>query len=147
MSNKQGTKFHPSSNFSKTYTSNTPKVACNEMPPEHTLIIEGHITSSISNTTRQRIGRHLRHSIITTCGDANTMHIDPALCIYIGAYLLCIDNKHLKDKVTWGNGTLCQVLRVCNSKKMHNVTNGRITVGRKCGQSMQMMLSGLNVNM
>jgi hypothetical protein len=28
-----------------------PDVTCNEMPPEHTLIIEGHITSSISNTT------------------------------------------------------------------------------------------------
>jgi hypothetical protein len=59
------------------------------MPPEHTLIIEGHINSSISNTTQQRIGRHLRHGIITTCGDANAMmgskHIDPALCIYIGA--------------------------------------------------------------
>jgi hypothetical protein len=102
------------------------------MPPEHTLIIEGHITSSISNTTRQRIDRHLRHCIITSCGDANIMiiechitssisnttrqridrhlrhciltswgdanvmmgskHIDPALCIYIGAYLICIDN-------------------------------------------------------
>ncbi len=86
------------------------------MPPEHTLMIEGHITSSISNTTQQRIDRHLRHCIITTCGDANVMmgskHIDPTLCIYIGAYLICIDNKHLRDKVPWGNGTLCQVLGV-----------------------------------
>ncbi len=85
------------------------------MPPEHTLIIEGHITSSISTTTRQRIDRHLRHRIIS-CGDANvtmgSKHIDPALCIYIGAYLICIDNKHLRDKVSWGNGTLCQVLGV-----------------------------------
>ncbi len=39
-------------------------------------------------------------------------HIDPALCIYIGAYLICIDNKHLRDKVPWGNGALCQVLGV-----------------------------------
>ncbi len=39
-------------------------------------------------------------------------HIDPALCIYIGAYLICIDNKHLRDKVPWGNGTLCRVLGV-----------------------------------
>ncbi len=84
------------------------------MPPEHTLIIEGDITSSRSNTTRQRIDRHLRHRIITTCGDANVMmgskHIDPALCIYIGSYLICIDNKHLTDKVPRGNGTLCRVL-------------------------------------
>jgi hypothetical protein len=63
------------------------------MPPELTLIIEGHITSSISNTTRQRINRHLRHCIITTCGDANVMmgskHIDPALSIY-----RCIPNMY-----------------------------------------------------
>jgi hypothetical protein len=39
-------------------------------------------------------------------------HIDPALCIYIGAYLICIDNKHLSDKVPRGNGTLCRVLGV-----------------------------------
>jgi hypothetical protein len=76
------------------------------MPPEHTLIIEGRITSSISNTTRQRIDRHLRHCIM------GSKHIDPAQCIYIGAYLICIDNKHLRDKVPWGNGTLCQVLGV-----------------------------------
>jgi hypothetical protein len=86
------------------------------MPPEHTQIIEGHITSSISNTSRQRIDRHLRHRIITSCGDANVMmgskHIDPASCIYIGAYLICIDNKHLRDKAPWGNGTLCRVLGV-----------------------------------
>ena len=86
------------------------------MPPEHTLIIEGNITSSISNTTQQRIDRHLRHRIITTCGDANVMmgskHIDPALCIYTGAYLICIDNKHLSEKVPRGNGTLCRVLGV-----------------------------------
>jgi hypothetical protein len=37
-------------------------------------------------------------------------HIDPALCIYIGAYLICIDNKHLTAKVPRGNGTLCRVL-------------------------------------
>jgi len=85
-------------------------------PNEHTLIIEGNITSSISHTTRQRIDRHLRHRIITSCGDANVMmgskHIDPALCIYIGAYLICIDNKHLTAKVPRGNGTLCRVLGV-----------------------------------
>ncbi len=31
------------------------------MPPEHTLIIEGNISSSIAHTTRQRIDRHLKH--------------------------------------------------------------------------------------
>jgi hypothetical protein len=46
-----------------------------------------------------------------------TKHIDPALCIYLGAYLMCIDNKHLTDKVPRGNGTLCRVLDV---KLKHN---------------------------
>ncbi len=109
MSNKQGTKFHRSSSFSRTYASNTPK--CN---------LQRNATGTYSNnwgsynqlytiTTQQRINRHLRHCIITSCGDATVMmgskHIDPALCIYIGAYLICIDNKHLRDKVPWGNGT------------------------------------------
>ena len=100
--------------FQKHIQETHPNVTCDEMPPEHTLIIEGNITSSISHTTRQRIDRHLRHRIITSCGDANVMmgskHIDPALCIYIGAYLICIDNKHLTAKVPRGNGTLCRVL-------------------------------------
>ncbi len=46
-----------------------------------------------------------------------TEHIDPSLCLYLSAYLMCIDNKHLKDIVPRGNGTLCQVLNV---KLKHN---------------------------
>ena len=41
-----------------------------------------------------------------------TKHIDPALCIYHGAHLICIDNKHLNSKIPRGNGTLCRVLGV-----------------------------------
>jgi hypothetical protein len=116
MSNKQGTKFYPRSNFQKHIQATHPNVTCSEMPPEHTLIIKGHITSSISNTTQQRIDRHLRHRKITTCGDAHVMmggkHIDPDVCIYIGAYLIFIHNKHLRDKDPWENRALCQVLGV-----------------------------------
>ncbi len=43
---------------------------------------------------------------------AGTTHIDPALCIYVGAHLICIDNKHLKDKVPRGNGTICRVIGI-----------------------------------
>ncbi len=94
-----------------------PGVNSNEsLLPEHTLIIEAHITSSVSKKSQQRIDRHLRNCIITSCGDADVMmgtkHIDQALCIYIGAYLICIDNKHLRDKVPRGNGTLCRVVSV-----------------------------------
>jgi hypothetical protein len=86
------------------------------MPPEHTLVIKALITSSLSKKSQQKIDRHLRNCIITSCGDADVMmgtkHIDPVLCIYIGTYLICIDNKHLKDKVPRGNGTLCRVVSV-----------------------------------
>jgi hypothetical protein len=91
------------------------------MRPDNTLIIKAIITSSQAKTSSQRIDKHFYDQIITTCGDANAMmgtkHIDPLLCLYFGAYLMCIDNKHLKDKVTRGNGTLCQVLDV---KLKHN---------------------------
>ncbi len=39
-----------------------------------------------------------------------TKHIDPTLCIYIGAHLICIDNKHLKSKTPRDNGMLSRVL-------------------------------------
>ena len=134
--NKERNSIHAAI-FQKHIQETHTNVTCDEMPPEHTQIIEGNITSSISNTTRQQIG-HLRYRIITSCGDANVMmgskhiDIDPALCIYIGAYLICIDNNHLRDKVPWGNGTLCRVLGV-QMEENAQVTNGRITMGRKCG--------------
>jgi hypothetical protein len=46
-----------------------------------------------------------------------TKHIDLALCIYIGAYLICIDNKYLKDLGPRENGTLCKVI---GAKFKHN---------------------------
>ncbi len=66
--------------------------------------------------THKKIKEHLRNRIITTCRDAGiiaaTKHIDPALCMYVGAHLICIDNKHLKDKVPRGNGTICRVIGI-----------------------------------
>jgi hypothetical protein len=91
-----------------------PSIDDNKMPPEHTLIIESNITSSVNAISNQRVDNYVRHHIMTSCGDADAMvgtkHIDPALCICIGAHLICNDNKHLKDKVPGGNNTLCQVL-------------------------------------
>ena len=80
--------FHPSNNiFQKYKQAIHPNEMCNEMPPEHTLIIKGNITSSIRSTKWKQIDRHLRNCIITSCGDANIMigskYIDPALCVYI----------------------------------------------------------------
>ncbi len=93
-----------------------PSVATNELPPDHTLIIEAHITSLNSKQSQQKVDRNLRNCIITSCSDADVMvgtkHIDPALGIYIGAHLICIDNKHLNSKTPGGNGTLCRVLGI-----------------------------------
>jgi hypothetical protein len=51
MSNKQETNFIQAAIFQEYIKATHTDVTCNEMPPEHTLIIEGHITSSISTTT------------------------------------------------------------------------------------------------
>jgi hypothetical protein len=98
-----------------------PSINSNVNPPEHTIIIEADISSSVATNAHKKIDEHLRQRIITTFGDADvtwgTKHIDPALCIYVGAYLICIDTKHLKDKGPRGNGTLCKVISV---KFKHN---------------------------
>jgi hypothetical protein len=96
------------------------------MPPDHTLIIKANIASSQAKNSNPKMDKHLHHWIITTCEDAKAMmgtkHIDPLLCLYLGAYIMCIDNKHLKDKVPRGNGTLCQVLDV---KLKHNAPSNK----------------------
>ncbi len=77
---------------------------------------------------------------------SGTKHIDPALCLNIGAYLICIDNKHMKDRVPRGNGTLCRVVgvKLRENSPSHTVKN---YYRKKYGQSMQNMLNGYNVNM
>ena len=101
-------------NFQKHVIVTHPQVNDHELPPDHTIIIEADIKSSSSKRSRQKIDNVLRHRIITSCGDAQvkvgTKKIDPALCLYVGAYVICvIDNSHLKDRVPRGNGTLCRV--------------------------------------
>ena len=136
--------------FQKHIKATHPSITSNELPPNHTLIIEANISSSVSKKSQQKIDRHLKNRILTTCGDADVMsgtkHIDPALCIYIGASLICIDNKHMKDNVPRGNGTLCRVLGV---KLRENAPSHRVKnyYGKKYGQSMQNMFNGYNVNM
>jgi hypothetical protein len=102
--------------FKKHILATHPSINSNLNPLEHTIIIEADINSSAAKNTHQKIKEHLRNRIITTCGDADVMagtkHIDPALCIYVGAHLICIDNKHLKDKVPRGNGTICRVIGI-----------------------------------
>ncbi len=102
--------------FKKHILATHPSIHSNVNPPEHTNIIEADISSSVAKRAHWKIKEQLRHRIITTCGDADVMagtkHIDPALCMYVGAHLVCIDNKHLKDKVPRGNGTICRVIGI-----------------------------------
>ncbi len=102
--------------FKKHILATHPSVHSNVNPLEHTIIIEADISSSGAKTAHRKIKENLRHRIITTCGDANVMagtkYIDPALCIYVGAHLICIDNKHLNGKVPRGNGTIWRVIGI-----------------------------------
>jgi hypothetical protein len=113
--NKERNSIHAAS-FKNHIEATHPKIHSIETPPTHTIVIEANITSSREEKSKRKIDSHLRHRTITTCGDANaifgTKHMDPALCLYIGAIIMCIDNKHLKDKVPRGNGTICRVLNI-----------------------------------
>ncbi len=75
-----------------------------------------------------------------------TKHIDPLLCLYLGAYLMCIDNKHLKMKFLEELAHYAKCLML-NSNTMHYIINTKTIMEGKCGQSMQQMLNVLNVNM
>lgn len=96
-----------------------------DLPPMHTIVIEGDIQSYNKKPNFTRINSALRYRILTTCGDADVKQgrsklIDPALCLYVGAYLICtLDNKYLKEKVPRGNGTLC---RLTSMKLKQNAT-------------------------
>ncbi len=59
--------------------------------------------------------------------------------------LLMIDNKHLTDKVPRGNGTMCRVIEIKFKHDPQSYKWKTIT-GKKCRQSMQVMLNGWNVN-
>jgi hypothetical protein len=102
--------------FKKHILATHPSIHNKVNPPDHTIIIEADISSLIAKKAHRKIIEHIRHRIITTCRDADVMagtkHIDPALCIYVSSRLICIDNKHLKDKVSRGNGTICRVIGI-----------------------------------
>ena len=108
-------------NFKRHVLQTHPSVHSLNEPPNHTIIVEANIKSSSGrkNSTKQlHIGGALRHRILTTCGDAKVLtgskrHVDPALCLYVGAHVLCIiDNENLTSKVPRGNGTLCRVIGI-----------------------------------
>ena len=121
-------------NFQKHVMKTHPPVNDDKLPPDHTIIIEADIKSSSSQRSKQKVDNVLRHRILTSCGDAQvrvgTKKIDPALCLYVGAYVICvIDNSYLKERVPRGNGTLCRVssikLKDSNSERQWKNYYGR----------------------
>jgi len=101
--------------FERHILSTHPSFESQELPPEHTIVIEADIRSTRSKQKNVTIDNVLRHRICTTCGDDNVKygnkHVNPALCLYIGAYLICtVGNEFLQEKVPRGNGALCRLV-------------------------------------
>ncbi len=114
--NRERNAIH-ASHFKQHLEKSHPKVNEDEPPPDHTVVVEADIQSSKSSRSKTKINSMLRHRIITTCGDDNaksgTRHVDPALCLYIGAFVICvISNQSLNEKVRRGNGTMCRVIGI-----------------------------------
>ncbi len=103
-----------------------PTITNDDLPPDHTLIIEASVSKAIETEAGSR--KRKRHStvpaafhdtVITQLGDddirstayaASNAKIEPALRTYPGCHFMCITNEDL-DKGR-GNGTLCKFLRI-----------------------------------
>jgi hypothetical protein len=113
--------------FRKHIMQTHPNIDTNELPPDHTLMIEATITTSGQQrrgNKRQRreqkkISQAVHDTIITQLGDddiraTNYMHknakIEPVLRLYPGAHQMCITNDNLDEGR--GNGTLCKCINV-----------------------------------
>ena len=128
-------------NFKRHVMKTCPDISSAALPPEHTVVIEADIRSTKQTNknkkTHQTIGGSIRHRILTSCGDASVMtssnkHVDPALCLYVGAHVICtIDNVDLNKEVPRGNGTLCRVVGLklkdnCQSYRWKNFYNKKV---------------------
>ena len=104
--------------FKKHVISTHPPVESDELPPDHTIVIYADIKHTLSKKCKVTIDNVIRHRIITSCGDAHvkvgkSKKVDPALCLYVGAYLQCVvNNACLNERVPRGNGTLCRLLSI-----------------------------------
>ena len=76
-------------NFKRHVLNTHPSVHSLDEPPNHTLIIEANIRSSKGR--KANIGGAIKSRMLTSCGDAKVLtaskrHVDPALCLYVGAH-------------------------------------------------------------
>ena len=91
-----------------------PLITSNELPPDHTLMIEASI-----RTKSKKVSQAVHDVITTMLGDndikvseynRSSAKIDPLLQVFPGSQEMCISNDDLKKGR--GNGTLCRVLGV-----------------------------------
>ena len=87
-----------------------------ELPPEHTIIIEADIQSNTSKGGTTRVNREIRDQMIATCGDASIdtacgKLVDPCLRIYSGGHKMCTNNDKLESDGI-GDGTRCRAVKV-----------------------------------
>ena len=91
-----------------------PTKESNDLPPEHTLMIEADI-KPLEESNEMGGFRSLRRRILELGdGDARTdrhVLVDPCLRLYRGAYFMCNSNDKLEENGT-GNGTQCRLLSV-----------------------------------
>ena len=113
-------------NFQRHVLETHPDFDSEQLPPEHTIVIEAKICSYETTLHHVTVDNVLRHQIVTTCGDndvkCNKKLVDPALCLYVGAYLMCVmENSFLTEEVPRGNGTLCRLvsLKLTNNATSH----------------------------
>ena len=124
-----------------------PSVTSDELPPEHTVVIEAHISkapkkrrssrkndNSNTNSTESPsyipVNNLIRHRIYTRCGDSDvsfgTKHIDPAIKWYTGAHCMVNDNDNIAEGRA--NGTMC---RGVSTKKKINELRWKNFDGKK----------------
>lgn len=99
-------------------TGGFPSVDTDELPPDHTVIIEADIQSSSGGGVNgmTRVSASIKDAIINSCGDADvksgrSKKIDPCLKLYVGAHVMCNNNDMLKTHRI-GNGTIARVKQV-----------------------------------
>jgi len=95
-----------------------PDVASDDLPPDHTLMIEASMRRK-----KRKVSQAVHDTVITMLGDddirssefhTNGAKIEPLLRLYPGSPHMCITNEDLKNGR--GNGTLCK----CVSVKLKN---------------------------
>ena len=93
-----------------------PTIDTDELPPEHTIIIEADIQSNTSKGGTTCVNCEIRDRMIATCGDASIdtacgKLVDTCLRIYSGGHKMCTNNDKLESDGI-GNGTRCRAVKV-----------------------------------